>query len=363
MTAGDVADLGVSNSALITGIIKTLDVDGFTVDNHARSNTNNQEYYYIAFTSSAEIAIGSYTGNSRGTKAITGLGFQPELVWMFQDFTDWYNTGSMQLFSGRVETQFRNGQDPGGNFITSFDADGFTANDYGAGGAYTYQYVAFDSDGSNVKIGTYTGTTADKNVDVGFLPEFAMAVRDASGYKTVWKANTMGGDTTLEFGAVTASTAEKITGFSGTGIDLKGGQAEVNDNANGHYYLTFGTSILPVELNCFNAFSSGRQVELDWLTYSEIRNDYFIIERSTDGISFQSIGEVAGSGDSFEEIKYYFTDENPPGVDIVYYRLKQVDFDGTESVHDIRSVRLKNIDFLSLQIIPNPSDGNGDIRF
>ena len=109
-------------------------------------------------------------------------------------------------------------------------------------------------------------------------------------------------------GGVSASSVAKITGFSGTGFDLKGGQVEVNDNGNSHYYMTFGTSVLPIELGCFNAFGNEKEVDLDWLTYSEIRNDYFIIERSIDGIYFQQIGEVAGAGDSFEEIKYYFTD-------------------------------------------------------
>jgi len=363
MTAGDVSDLGATSGGLITGVIKTLDADGFTVENSSRSNSNTVAYYYIAFTASAEIAVGSYTGNSGGTKAITGLGFQPELVWMFQDFTAWQNTGAMFLFSGRAETQFRDGSDPGGNFIQSFDADGFTANGRGAAGASTYHYVAFDSDGTNVKIGTYSGTEADQNVSMGFLPEFAMVVRATSGDKMIWKSNTMGGDSTLQLGAVSASTVAKITGFSGTGMDLEGSQTEVNDVASTHYYFSLGTSVLPVELGYFNAFGNDKEVDLYWLTYSEIRNDYFIIERSIDGLYFQEIGEVAGAGDSFEEIKYYFTDIQPPSVNRIYYRLRQVDFDGKETVHDIRSVYLSNVDFLSLQIIPNPTRGNGYIRF
>lgn len=363
MTAGDVSDLGASSGGLITGVIKTLDADGFTVDNNSKSNTSTTVYYYLAFTTSDEIAVGSYTGNNRSTKAITGLGFQPELVWMFQDFSDWYNTGAMNLFSGRAETQFRDGSDPGGNFIQSFDADGFTANDYGAGGAYTYHYVAFDSDGSNVKIGTYTGTTADQNVSVGFLPEFTMAIRSSSGYKQTWKSSTMGGDSTLQLGAVSASTTAKITGFSGSGFDLDGGQVDVNDNGNSHYYFSFGTSVLPVELAYFNAFENTNEVDLDWLTYSEVNNDYFIIERSIDGVFFQEIADISGAGDSYEEIKYYYTDVQPPGVDRIYYRLKQVDFDGAITIHDVRVVQMNNAEFLNLQVIPNPSSGNGDIRF
>jgi hypothetical protein len=71
---------------LITGIFKTIDTNGFTVDNHARSNTNNQDYY-LAFTTSADVAVGSYIGNSRSTKAITGLGLGLSLKGFFTKIT------------------------------------------------------------------------------------------------------------------------------------------------------------------------------------------------------------------------------------------------------------------------------------
>ncbi|PJF33793.1 MAG: hypothetical protein CUN57_01220, partial [Phototrophicales bacterium] len=101
---------------------------------------------------------------------------------------------------------------------------------------------------------------------------------------------------------------------------------------------------LPIDLVRFVASKrDGGQVSLEWTTASEINNDYFTIERSFDGRNFESIGQVKGAGNSFEEINYSFVDESIAGISsnrIVYYRLKQTDYDGVFTYSDVISVEL-----------------------
>ncbi len=84
---------------------------------------------------------------------------------------------------------------------------------------------------------------------------------------------------------------------------------------------------LPVEMVEFNGLGHESYNELTWSTASEVHCSHFNIERSTDGSSFQKIGEVEGTGTSFEVHDYRFHD-NEIGNEIYYYRLKQLDFNG-----------------------------------
>ena len=91
-------------------------------------------------------------------------------------------------------------------------------------------------------------------------------------------------------------------------------------------------AILPVELLSFAAKEiSGNLIQLDWKTASETNNDYFIVEKSTDGMNFTPIGLVKGSGNSTINHNYSFLDKKNEGIQLYYYRLQQVDYDGTRN--------------------------------
>ena len=92
------------------------------------------------------------------------------------------------------------------------------------------------------------------------------------------------------------------------------------------------THPLPVELTYFDAEWNNKQhteVRTFWETATEIDNDHFDVERSTDGVNFVKIGEVASKGASTTTQNYEFMDTDPVKGGISYYRLKQVDIDGT----------------------------------
>ncbi len=99
------------------------------------------------------------------------------------------------------------------------------------------------------------------------------------------------------------------------------------------------TATMPVELLKFEAKRKEKTVFLSWSTASEKNNAVFHIEHSTDGQDFQTIGQVKGSGTSAVLVNYNF-EHTTPSVNLNYYRLKQVDFDGKTTFSDIRSVLL-----------------------
>ena len=122
-----------------------------------------------------------------------------------------------------------------------------------------------------------------------------------------------------------------------------------------------GINPLPVELVSYTGRQNGNAVVLEWATLSEKDNDYFEIERSVDGINFVTIGFVQGAGNSTEKIAYSFAD-NAPERGLVYYRLSQVDYDGTRSYADrLVSVAYTADSDISLTIIPNPTCGQFNV--
>ena len=112
-----------------------------------------------------------------------------------------------------------------------------------------------------------------------------------------------------------------------------------------------GVNPLPVELVNFNALLNNEVVYLNWITASEISNDYFTIERSNDALNWKKIITVKGAGNSAVQNTYNSKDLNPlKGVS--YYRLVQTDFNGEKEYSDLQSVNMKQSN--SFTIFPNP---------
>jgi len=97
---------------------------------------------------------------------------------------------------------------------------------------------------------------------------------------------------------------------------------------------------LPVELISFTVKAAGKEAELRWATATEINNDYFAIEHSTDGRHFTEIGRVGGAGTTQQEQRYAFLHRSP-AKGLNYYRLKQCDYDGASEYSPIQSVLLE----------------------
>jgi fibronectin-binding autotransporter adhesin len=117
---------------------------------------------------------------------------------------------------------------------------------------------------------------------------------------------------------------------------------------------TGGINKLPVELLSFSAeLNENKAVDITWVTATEINNDYFEVEHSLDAIRFNKIETVQGAGNSTETL-YYGTVDYRPNVGVNYYRLKQVDFDGTYAYSDVVLVNLEDR-INSIRVYPNPT--------
>ncbi|NOG57815.1 MAG: hypothetical protein HND54_08790 [Bacteroidetes bacterium] len=118
---------------------------------------------------------------------------------------------------------------------------------------------------------------------------------------------------------------------------------------------------LPIELVYFTAIKEDAFVRLDWETSTEINNDYFTIERSINGIDFETLLIEKGAGNSNKPIVYQRFDKNPiTGSN--YYRLKQTDFNGDYKYFKVQMVNFKKgntSDYSSkgIGIYPNPTNG------
>ena len=127
------------------------------------------------------------------------------------------------------------------------------------------------------------------------------------------------------------------------------------------------TVILPIELNRFEGECSNNQVLLIWQTASETNNKLFNVERSIDGVIFQTIRSVKGAGTSVNFNNYTFIDDNEgDNINTVYYyRLSQIDYDGKTSQSQIISVdhtcgtSIKS----NITIYPNPTQAEISIEF
>jgi hypothetical protein len=118
---------------------------------------------------------------------------------------------------------------------------------------------------------------------------------------------------------------------------------------------------LPVEFTSVDAVLNGDRVEVRWTTVSESNNDYFFVERSSDLLEWKRLGELPGAGFSNQLLSYSFLDF-PVFEGLMYYRVGQVDFDGTCSYSKVCAVLLETPGFTSnseILVYPNPSVGGG----
>lgn len=122
-----------------------------------------------------------------------------------------------------------------------------------------------------------------------------------------------------------------------------------------------GAVPLPIELLNFSAKVIDDDVILNWQTGSEVNNNYFTVERTQDGISFEELGVVEGANNSSISISYEMIDLNP-FKGLSYYRLKQTDYDGNSVYSNLVAVEVHG-KLNDIQVLPNPVDGLGMLTY
>jgi hypothetical protein len=117
-----------------------------------------------------------------------------------------------------------------------------------------------------------------------------------------------------------------------------------------------GQSPLPIQLLYFTGYSHEEQSILEWATASETNNEFFSIERSKDGINYESVATIPGAGNSTSRKNYSFTDEKP-FAGLNYYRLKQTDFDRKYTYSKVIPIDINRDPFFNFILFPNPTLG------
>jgi hypothetical protein len=206
-----------------------------------------------------------------------------------------------------------------------------------------------------------TNTTA--TVALTFAPDDYVNVPGTSNLVVARRQGTTGAWSTMGHSANTGPagvaggpgvsgtlTSNSFTGFTtGSATYFALGALNLNNQAN-----PFSTAVnpLPVELTRFDATAKTQGIALSWATATEKNSDYFEVQRSAYGENFQPVGSVQGQGTSSNAHEYAFVDSHPL-VGLTYYRLRQVDTDGTSTFSPVATVQLRG----EVAVYPNPSTG------
>lgn len=113
---------------------------------------------------------------------------------------------------------------------------------------------------------------------------------------------------------------------------------------------------LPVELISFTGMKTANGNLLNWTTATEIDNSHFDVQVSDDGVVWRTIGTVQGNGTSMDEHNYGYLDQHASGS-VHYYRLKQVDFDGSYAYSEVITIQSENVDF-EFEVLENGTNPN-----
>ncbi|WP_018345120.1 T9SS type A sorting domain-containing protein [Cytophaga aurantiaca] len=178
----------------------------------------------------------------------------------------------------------------------------------------------------------------------------ATGVTNLNGYWQVTKINA----TTFDLIGSTFTTGAV---FGSTSVQFDQSKLMLGPSTYlGYSGCTNPCAPLPIKLLSFTATKDNGSVKIAWQTIEEKNNDYYVIERSTDGVHFETVTTVRGNRNSSSLLTYDQYDYSPyPGTS--YYRLKQVDLDGSFSYSSIAAVEFDSqSDWI---VFPNPSkDGS-----
>jgi len=209
--------------------------------------------------------------------------------------------------------------------------------------------------------------SGDKQLSVSFTAPSS----NGGSAITTYKYSTDGGSSWQTRATGTTGSPLVITTLSTDGttaltngvtynVQIRAVNAAGDGAATGSTQGTPTAGTLPATLLSFSGYKDGIRNQLRWVTSSEINNRGFQVERSSDGQSYQSIGFVnslAIGGNSQTLLKYSFSDAQPAGVK-QYYRLKQTDIDGRNTLSNILLIQgEKPTAFEIASVFPNPTRG------
>ncbi len=259
-----------------------------------------------------------------------------------QMLADFLNNGGMLYMEGG-DTWYYDNQTavhPMFNINAVGDGSGDLGTILGQTGTFT-EGMTFSYSGENNWIDRLTSIPPAEVIFKNQSPDYGCAVAyDAGTYKTIGASFEFGGLTDGSSPSTKQELMAKIIDF-------------------------FGLAVIPVEFVSFGAEVNENGITLKWETATELNNTGFDIERSSDNKTYEKIGFIEGNGTTTEKQEYKFVDAGVKGKGKYYYRLKQFDFDGTESFSDVLEVDYAVVPtvFSLSQNYPNPFNPMTTIEF
>jgi hypothetical protein len=167
-------------------------------------------------------------------------------------------------------------------------------------------------------------------------------------------------------------TGSSIGNFNMKAAPIVGLNTDIDNDIRSASFYYMGadevtSSPLPVKLLQFTGISLNDDAKLNWATANETNNKGFFVERSLDGKLFETVKFVDGAGNSNRLINYQMIDKNafaPANVNVLYYRLKQLDFDGKFNYSSIvKIVKTESKISDNVKMYPNPFTNEINVSF
>lgn len=229
---------------------------------------------------------------------------------------------------------------------------------------YTFPCLAMtilDIDGS----GNSTGTNAFKEtvwVSAPSMPYGITGSAVTSGMIGNWIVNVSGYPVYNNIDSSIHAAQVQMNFVNVQNFDIRAGvigtrSANATDRQNSFWFLPFGALTVPLPVSYVNQTltATTNSIVYHWTTATENNNSHFEVQKSTDGVFWNTIGSKQGAGNSYENHSYEFIDNQPlPGYNL--YRLKQVDIDGVYQYSEVQKYYWEGTDD-NVLIYPNPSNG------
>jgi Secretion system C-terminal sorting domain/Beta-propeller repeat len=296
-------------------------------------------------------------GDYLWAKKMGGLGFD-EVNAIAVDANGIYTTGSFE-YDGNFNTVDFN-PDPNESYILNTDGPGDAifisklnldgsfawAKKMGGLGFDTGLSIALDTHGDVYTTGGLT--SIDSGYDI-----FISKLNKDGDY--IWAKQI--GNTAEDVGTSIAVANGNVytTGRFQGNVDFGAGTSLISAGNEDIFIAKYTdpTYTLPIELVNFTPTQKDGEVLLSWTTAAELNNDYFEIEKSTDPKTWEIVAKVKGAGTSHEQNKYEAWDKSEQSGTI-YYRLKQVDLNGTEHIYPPVAITIKDLSASGITVYPNP---------
>ncbi|MFN3404899.1 MAG: hypothetical protein ACK40G_12440 [Cytophagaceae bacterium] len=371
-----------SNGNFVTNNYVGTDITGLTrVSNrnigifvHEGSPNNTvQSNLSCCSETNAGIAVQVSSGNLIYGN-IVGLDANLNRTAGFGNFTNGIHVGSHASgFGNTAENNIIGGTAAGQPNIVANNGAAGVLFAYWGSGTSRYNRAIGNSIYCNVGAGIAFESTVQEGVATPTVTTRTTAIISGGGTNGctvhLYRNNTSGTNCDCEgeqYTGLSTTVAGGTWSFNISGLGLTQDQVDAmtvtqttTNNSTSRFSLC--TAPLPVTLTSFKGWLNDNGVELNWITASEKNNKHFIVQKSMNSIDFFDIGIVQGRGNSNQINKYSLNDDNLfEGTN--YYRLIQVDYDGTFNVSDVIVV---NGSFAAseVQIWPNPAQEGISIGF